>query len=623
MKAAKFSMAKGYAPKVIALPEVSGGPLRLELERGLSASGRVVDEEGNPIPGARLIVWMPSTHQIGSSVGTDGTGAFELEDLARDVILWVHLRDRANSTEVRDIAGKMNETIVIERRIPLAGRVIDGESGEPIPQFRIRLDFSRARPEGRTNLGIASNHLNPGLLFDAEDGSFRFGEFVPNSAVALFVSAEGYTTREVDPVVIGTDVQPIALVPATGAARLWKGVVRDEEGDAVHNARLVLIPHREGESQLDLPPSHFEVFLENARTQRPSSQTTSGRDGAFDLGKLELPNDGTLVVESDRHVRKLMIVGDDSPELLEIIVSAGASVRVSVNRRVYPTVHGVHIVPEEDTVNSLVIMRSLESNEGVVEITGLKPGGHILQLQASGIPDTNARHSLPGAIGHPTRGLTTAWKTVELKAEEKAEVLFDGANSFTVSGNIIDRGQPWSGRGTVLLERLQKEIQSGTRRHDRYTASHEVQPEADGTFTIPNVQAGRYRAKLVDGFDHYRNTDIGGSRPFEVTGRTTGIVVQRWRTPALVGSVADWNPDMNPESLYCIVRRVNETGGSDWAAPFKVDEKGAFRIENLSPGHYQLEIMRQNGGWNPPVDVEVPVSGAGEIDIGAVTLPKK
>jgi hypothetical protein len=207
-----------------------------------------------------------------------------------------------------------------------------------------------------------------------------------------------------------------------------------------------------------------------------------------------------------------------------------------------------------------------------------------------------------------------------LGAGEEAKVHFDGAGSFSVSGRIHDSIGPWNGEGAVLLECLQEVSLSDKSRDKRYVPSQEIWPEQDGTFIIHGVEPGQYRLRLVKAFDPAGEDVIGSSEPLVVDGQVGGLAVEVWRVPAIAGQVAGWKPGTDPASITCWLQRVNRDGEYKWGRSYKVDEWGRFRIENLESGRYQLRIRGAAQGWSSPIEVDLPASGPGEINVGAVHL---
>ncbi len=204
-------VADGYAPQAVNLDTVVDGHLRVGLERGLVASGILVDEEDDPIENVGITVWAESMHNIASAT-TGADGRFRIADLDSGAVFWVTPPWQTDSMRYDNMAGKTNERIVIPRYSPVAGRVVDAGTGKPVEQFRVRLGFpKRQEPGDAAPRGILTRLMEPGMFFDTEDGVFRVGAFPPRTALLLTVEAEGYATAEIDRVIVNPEGEPIVI----------------------------------------------------------------------------------------------------------------------------------------------------------------------------------------------------------------------------------------------------------------------------------------------------------------------------------------------------------------------------------------------------------------------------
>ncbi len=116
------------------------------------------------------------------------------------------------SVRLTDVIGKTDQRIVVPRRSPFVGHVVDAATGEPIEQFTVRLDSARRheRDDLRAE-GILVTVTDPGTLFDTEDGVFRVGHFAPGTALFVAVEAKGYVTAEIDRVVVNPGAEPVTI----------------------------------------------------------------------------------------------------------------------------------------------------------------------------------------------------------------------------------------------------------------------------------------------------------------------------------------------------------------------------------------------------------------------------
>lgn len=200
-----------------------------------TASGRVVDLQGKPIPGAEVFLIPSSSSETVLKASTDaegqfqigrlGTGSFDLQAHARGYLL----------TRVRQVAippGKGNAdlgVIALQRGMAFEGRVIDPE-GNPI---------AGARVEAAPTSGLSPGDLpaDGKEALTGGDGAFSLRGFREGEILSLRVIRRGFAPRTISG--IETPLPEPLTVELTPAARI-AGTVLDEAGDPVAGAKLVL-----------------------------------------------------------------------------------------------------------------------------------------------------------------------------------------------------------------------------------------------------------------------------------------------------------------------------------------------------------------------------------------------
>lgn len=136
--------------------EVSPGErrdgIRIEIERGGSLAGRVLAPDGQPVPGAVVLV---TANQLwgGFEARTDGDGRYRLVGLPEGV-LQVIAEHPDHVGAVREITagdGEIQLDLHLGAGHPVSGRVID-EGGAPLPGARVSLsgDWMRQPPRSAT-----------------------------------------------------------------------------------------------------------------------------------------------------------------------------------------------------------------------------------------------------------------------------------------------------------------------------------------------------------------------------------------------------------------------------------------------------------------------------------------
>jgi hypothetical protein len=121
----------------------------------------------------------------------------------------------------------------------LAGRVVAADTGEPIPQFLLRLSFSDVLSGDPRPFGIPGD-LADGQVFRDPEGVFRIaGEFPIGGPYGVNVSADGYALESVPRVVATADPKPEDLTIRLRRAGLVRGRVVDAaSGEAIVGASV-------------------------------------------------------------------------------------------------------------------------------------------------------------------------------------------------------------------------------------------------------------------------------------------------------------------------------------------------------------------------------------------------
>jgi protocatechuate 3,4-dioxygenase beta subunit len=167
------------SPKVAALRDQSD---RQVLLAGLRVEGRVVDEEGRPIAGARIIAATQGFASLGDDWcrPTDAEGRFHVQlSPGQKLFLTATARGRAWATQ--EVAAGPVRPAIEFRLSPakrLRGRVID-PTGHPIDGARVHA------------MSIAPRSFISFDTWTDAEGRFKWEE-APDRAVPLYVTAEGY-----------------------------------------------------------------------------------------------------------------------------------------------------------------------------------------------------------------------------------------------------------------------------------------------------------------------------------------------------------------------------------------------------------------------------------------------
>ena len=136
------AQVKGFQPMTLKVPAEPGAPpVEFRLASGRMLRGRVVDPEGKPIAGANLFIPSYSKHKgIFFRKWTDAHGRFEW-DSAPDEPVEFNIRAEGYvwTDPIPLTAGEKEAVIVLKPEVAVHLRVIDAETGKPIPRFAFQI----------------------------------------------------------------------------------------------------------------------------------------------------------------------------------------------------------------------------------------------------------------------------------------------------------------------------------------------------------------------------------------------------------------------------------------------------------------------------------------------------
>jgi protocatechuate 3,4-dioxygenase beta subunit len=274
----------------------------VELARGESLSGKVVDPEGHPVPGARVEGALVMQQGMpGSSIATTadagGTFAFTSLDPSR-----TGLRLEASTPEARterpyDVSPSVRTpvTLTVSPRnlVPLTGRVVD-EAGRPVEGVEVELwsqegDFA---DPAREPLDGASLRTGP-------DGSYGTPRsFRIDRRYRVKAGGRGLSRDWSEWVRFRPGEKSLLPDLVVGRARSLQGQIADRQGKPVPGARVSVVSDDEsrpvttadeqGRFRLECPPARGAAFL------------FAGASGFRFAGRLIGPADTSVNVEMIR-----------------------------------------------------------------------------------------------------------------------------------------------------------------------------------------------------------------------------------------------------------------------------------------------------------------------------------
>lgn len=188
-----------YAPVLLGpLQAQPGGKienLRLVLDKGITATVRVVDDQGQPVAGATLL----ASHMAGEQGEGTRVGRWRVATNEEGVAKFEHCADFPLTIET-EMAGFQHSTAVFQpqagstfewsltRSRPTQGRVISQEDGRPVAGAEIRL--VQQLGGARRTFMLHNEHVRPPLLAKTDqDGRFTLDTLRDDCHYALWITA--------------------------------------------------------------------------------------------------------------------------------------------------------------------------------------------------------------------------------------------------------------------------------------------------------------------------------------------------------------------------------------------------------------------------------------------------
>jgi RNA polymerase sigma-70 factor (ECF subfamily) len=257
------------------VPKAPAAPLvvRVDLDAGHFVGGVARDAEGNALAGVSLAPRLNDEYlELRARTGADGR--FRLEGVpAAGLSLEFYGKGLLRKQVPVDAVDRDDLAVVLEHAGSLAGVVVDGRTGVPIPQFRIRFGQPRLGPGETTCGGYSAQWLRGGKAFRDEHGVFLVDDELTIGAVfALEASADGFAPTVDDHVLVARAPDPARTVIALYPGVAIRGVVRERDSGAPI-AGAVLKAFASGRPLKPYEPNDDEG--------RPIA--TSDADGAFAL----------------------------------------------------------------------------------------------------------------------------------------------------------------------------------------------------------------------------------------------------------------------------------------------------------------------------------------------------
>ncbi|RKG85038.1 carboxypeptidase regulatory-like domain-containing protein, partial [Corallococcus terminator] len=548
--------------------------LKLVLSPALKLSGRVVDEDGAPLPGTRLTVLHTGNARYFETVA-DAEGRFAVGPLPQAIYTLAAAHPGKLSTWLQDLGPEaLEEDLVLHPPRRIVGQVLDGE--RPVP--------------GVSVLEQAGDRI---AVTDA-DGRFTFDNLLP-SAYSMTVEHDGQ--RALTQVELTEHQTEAEVTLHLGSAFFVDATVRDTAGHPVRDAVVAAV------DQDTFNRGLWSVGLSTSKTQRTDAE------GHVRLGPLA-ERSYRFQVDAERMlgISEERTVGRDAPPL-EFVLSPAIIVEGQVvdaqGQPVKEASLSLRAPPEEEPPRRYRIHMH-HSRPRTFDATTDDTGHFAIKLDKA----------MAGILAVEAEGYLGRELQVQAPSSGLQVTLESGA---TVRGTVTSSsGVPVKDVDVTLTKGGVNEDDP----EDHGRVAFAGSTEEDGTFSIRGVPPGNYAVWLQATEGGYQRlmpqrVEVRGSETVEIAlhldldGRIAGVVVDAQGLP-LAGVTVE-----------AVAKEEAGSGGRSYSPlETKTGPDGRFALEPLARD-WDYELTATKPGYamsRPPPAKPEPEPEPDEEDEGSDEL---
>ncbi len=398
--------------------------INIRLSDPYELKGSVLDSQENPVPGTFVVMdeynGVRNISKNHYPCNPDGT--FIIPNAPKDGELELQIFGQGITSTKHNVDFSQDEqAVIVESSGRIYGKVIDAETGKPIPKFHVRMNASRT---GNRAYGYSVTWSEEGHTFNSPDGFFDTGrQNLPiDKHYRITVSAEGYDPLTNDLVV----VKPISDDPNRTQfmlqhATLRFGRVVSVDSQAIEGASIVFYPNENVNRNEILP---------RATTDKEGNYSILGLGSEFKIIEVNAP-------DYTPNIYLLEDISQPNGQFNDIVLDHGASLYGYAFDEKGMGIADVKISAYFDTARTNNVRTSFSSLE--FSATTDKNGFY----QLSGIPSGKLRISAFTETYYQQ-------KKIDILPGQSMELNFADEDGFIISG-VVKAGEDALENARVIL----------------------------------------------------------------------------------------------------------------------------------------------------------------------------
>ncbi|MBP7674953.1 MAG: carboxypeptidase regulatory-like domain-containing protein [Thermoanaerobaculia bacterium] len=551
-------------------------PVEIVLEPGATISGRIVRRTGGGASGYFVLAQNPRKPSGGrgsTSATPEADGTFRIEGLRAGETYDLQLFGTSagfgpGPRKAGILAPADGVEWVVEGTGRIEGSAVDAKTGQPLGAFEVSYQSDRQGTDRVIRVARGGGRFAGGAgeaqLVESPDGRFALEE-VPSGKWQVVVTAKGYQVGRAAGVVVedATTTDGVEVRVAPGS--VLRGIVKDAR------------------SRRGVPDARVRVRGETGdggSSQGPGGPFTDV-EGRFEAEGLA-PGKVTVTAEhADYTARTESAVLAEGGSSVEIALSRGSGLGGVVLSETRQPVAGASVSLEGGAARGGGFGGGDETTTdgaGRFRFDHLSPARYTL------------RASVPGQSSEPA-------EAVVVEGEAVPDVTLVLSGGATLRGSVS--GLPETLRGAVNVSA------NGPR---DYWATVRTGP--DGRFELSGVPAGQISVRAGAG-------DLASGT---MRSANASVSIAEGQTEAEVEIVFEGDGALSgrvtrggkPVADARIVAGAARTGRS---ASGRTDETGAYRIEGITPGEYEVWVQADAYGRAGTVSRTVSIDGEARLDV--------